>query len=132
MSALTRGGHHIGLAVSRLEESAAFFVDVLGWRVRRRDPDYPAIFVSDGRLLITLWQTRTVSPAAFDRHANVGLHHLALEVETPAALDRLYQRLVECAVTMEFAPEYLRGGPARHMICHEPSGIRIEFICPAE
>ncbi len=29
---------------------------------------------------------------------------------------------------MEFAPEPLGGGPAKHMMCAIPGGIRVEFI----
>jgi len=28
---LTKGTHHIGLTVSKLEESAKFFIEILGW-----------------------------------------------------------------------------------------------------
>ena len=31
-------------------------------------------------------------------------------------------------VSVEFAPELLQGGPARHCIVYDPSGIGIEFI----
>jgi hypothetical protein len=34
-------------------------------------------------------------------------------------------------VRIEFGPEPLRGGPMMHMMCYEPSGIRVEFIVPA-
>jgi len=126
---LTQSTHHIGLTVSKLEASAAFFVDLLGWTEVRRDPDYPAIFVSDGLLMITLWAVQTNSANAFDHKQNVGLHHLALSVESFEALDAVYNKLREHDIKIEFAPEFLRDGPARHMMCFEPSGIRIEFIC---
>jgi catechol 2,3-dioxygenase-like lactoylglutathione lyase family enzyme len=35
----TRGVHHIGLTVSKLGESAAFFTTVLGWKEVRRKQD---------------------------------------------------------------------------------------------
>lgn len=126
---VTTGAHHIGLTVSKLEASARFFVDVLGWTEVRRDPDYPAIFVSDGVLMITLWATKSDNPNAFDKNTNIGLHHLALAVETLDELDDIYKRLAEHGIHIEFAPELLRDGPAKHMMCYEPSGIRIEFIC---
>jgi catechol 2,3-dioxygenase-like lactoylglutathione lyase family enzyme len=129
---ITRGCHHIGLTVRDLQASAAFFVDVLGWHEVRRDPDYPAIFVSDGRILVTLWAVRDrEGERGFDKNAQVGLHHVAFEVESEADLEAAYARLREAdGVTIEFAPEPLRRGPARHMICYEPSGIRVELIWP--
>lgn len=124
---MTRGAHHIGLAVSKLEETAEFFTSVLGWKELRRN-DYPAIYVSDGKLMITLWQTKEEPAAPFDRKKNVGLHHLALTVESEAALTEVHELLVAKGTRIEFAPELVGKGPAKHMMCYEPSGVRIEFF----
>ena len=59
-SAVTRGVHHVGLTVSDLDGARAFFVSVLGFSVVAERLDYPAVFVSDGVTLITLW--RVVDP----------------------------------------------------------------------
>jgi catechol 2,3-dioxygenase-like lactoylglutathione lyase family enzyme len=126
---ITNGVHHIGLTVSRLEESARFFTETLGWTEVRRDPEYPAIFVSDQNVMITLWAIKSDATREFDKNANVGLHHLALQVDSMEALDEVYQRISARGLTIEFAPELLREGPAKHMMCYDPSGIRIEFIC---
>ena len=73
---ITCGTHHIGLTVSSLEASARFFTDTLGWQEVRRDPDYPAVFVSDGHILVTLWQVSPVKAhVPFDKNRHVGLHH---------------------------------------------------------
>jgi catechol 2,3-dioxygenase-like lactoylglutathione lyase family enzyme len=128
---ITRGVHHIGLTVARLQDSADFFTGLLGWQEVRRDDSYPAIFVSDGHILITLWQAQ--QPAmSFNKNTQVGLHHLALQVNDSQALDQLYDHLLQHNITFEFAPELLRDGPARHMMCYEPGGIRIEFIWPGQ
>jgi len=129
MKPMTTGAHHIGLTVSKLDESAEFFVNILGWTEVRRDPGYPAIFVTDGVIMITLWQAKTEAPKKFDRRENIGLHHLALSVESPDALDAIHEKLKQHDITIEFSPELLRDGPAKHMMCNEPSGIRVEFIC---
>ncbi len=129
---ITNGTHHIGLTVSNLEASAAFFTEGLGWKEVRRDHDYPAIFVSDGTVLVTLWRVRNVGQCqAFDKNGNVGLHHVAFLVQSEEILNSLFERLREMtSVEIEFAPEPLRQGPAKHMMCYEPSGIRVEFIWP--
>lgn len=127
---VTRGVQHIGLAVSNLEESAAFFTELLGWQEVRRRDDYPAIFVKDDALTITLWKTQTAEPVQFDRKSNVGLHHLALRVESKAALYQLLDVLKANQTEIEFEPTLIREGPAMHMMCYEPSGIRIEFYYP--
>jgi len=120
--------HHLGLSVSDLEGSCRFFRELLGWAVVRRVDEYPAIFVSNESIMFTLWQT-SLDAHAFDRRNNVGLHHVALQVDSESELSALYERLRSAdGVTFEFSPELLREGPAKHMICYDPSGIRIEFI----
>lgn len=131
-AALTRGVHHVGLTVIDPDASCEFFTGTLGWERVGGDPDYPAVFVSDGAIMVTLWQAREPSAATgFDKNNNVGLHHLALQVVDLDTLDRIYQKLVaNVDIAIEFAPEPLRNGPAIHMMCCEPGGIRIEFIVP--
>ncbi len=129
---ITKGTHHIGLTVNMLEESAAFFTNLLGWQEVRRNAEYPAIFVSDGTVMVTLWQTKEAPFVSFDKNRNVGLHHVAFVVESEAALSGLHERLVAHGIKIEFAPEFVQTGPAMHMICYEPSGIRVEFIWPGK
>jgi len=131
-TALTQGAHHIGLTVPDLAGARAFFIDTLGFDQVGEKPDYPAVFVTDGTTMITLWQAADPANAVpFDRKNNVGLHHFALKVADAGALDSLYHRLdTTNGVDIEFAPEPLGGGPTRHMMCFIPGGIRMEFIAP--
>lgn len=129
---ITSGTHHIGLTVSRLEESAAFFIQLLGWTEVRRREDYPAIYVSDGKIMVTLWAAKEQPVGEFDRRRNIGLHHLAFQVASASELDAVHEKLSAHGVHIEFAPEQAGAGPARHMMCYEPSGIRIEFIWPGK
>lgn len=124
---VTTGVHHIGLAVSNLEESAEFFTKLLGWKEVKRREDYPAIFVKDDALMITLWKTQTEEFIKFDRKMNVGLHHLALRVKSKEILFQLLDVLKANQVEIEFEPTLIREGPSMHMMCYDPSGIRIEF-----
>lgn len=129
----TRGIHHVGLTVPDLAAARRFFVEQLGHRELGGMPDYPAVFVGDGAVMITLWQVKDPSRAVpFDRTRNIGLHHLALAVEGQTALDALYERLRRVAdVEVEFPPEPLGGGPTRHMMVRIPGGIRVELIAKA-
>lgn len=124
---VTTGVHHIGLAVSNLEESAEFFTKLLGWKEVKRREDYPAIFVKDDALMITLWKTQTEEFIKFDRKINVGLHHLALQVKSKEILFQLLDVLKANQIEIEFEPTLIREGPSMHMMCYDPSGIRIEF-----
>jgi catechol 2,3-dioxygenase-like lactoylglutathione lyase family enzyme len=127
---LTQGAHHIGLTVADIETSADFFITLLGWQEVGRNPDYPAIFVSDGQTVITLWASKDKPTVPFNNKRNVGLHHLALAVASEQVLNDLAALLQRQGIAIEFTPEPLGQGPARHMMCYEPGGIRIEFIWP--
>ena len=129
---LTQGVHHVGLTVPELQETTSFFVDVLGYQKVGEVADYPAAFLTDGTLMITLWQAADPDRATpFDRKNVIGLHHLALAVDADE-LEKLHSRLLDTkGVAIEFAPEPLMGGPTRHMMCRIPGGIRVEFIAPA-
>ena len=130
---LTQGAHHIGLTVPNLAKTRAFFLDTLGFSQVGEVPDYPAVFLTDGTTMITLWQAANPDTAVpFDRKNVIGLHHFALKVDDAAALDRLHGELsAHDEVEVEFAPESLGGGATQHMMCSIPGGIRMEFIAPA-
>ena len=132
-TALTQGAHHIGLTVPDLAKTRAFFLDTLGFSQVGEVPDYPAVFLSDGTTMFTLWQAENPETAiAFERKNVIGLHHIALKVEDADALDALHDKLKATdGVEIEFAPESLGGGPTPHMMCFIPGGIRMEFIAPA-
>ena len=127
---LTLGAHHVGLTVPDLAQTRSFFIDTLGFSQLGEKPEYPAVFVSDGTTMITLWQAQNPETAIpFDRKNVIGLHHLAFKVADAAALAALGAKLAQTdGVEIEFAPEDLGAGPARHMMCAIPGGIRIEFI----
>ncbi len=123
----TLGVHHVGLTVDDLDAASNFFVNVLGFDVVGEKPAYPARFVSDGTTMLTLWQRR--GEGEFDRHANCGLHHLALRVKDQATLERLASTLAdERTVQIEFAPEAVGATGTRHMMFIVPGGIRLELV----
>ena len=126
---MTTGLNHIGLTVKNLSASSDFFIHTLGWKQAGGYPDYPSIFVTDGKIFVTLWQTKNPEHAIeFDRKNHIGLHHLALTVNSEETLEVLHQRFkLMPSVVIEFAPELNGKGPTKHMIIREPSGNRIEF-----
>lgn len=126
--AITSGVDHVGLSVRDLPTTRNFFTDILGFEEIGGVPDYPASFVSDGTVMITLWQTEE-DPFAFDRMAQIGLHHLALRIESLKQLHTLFQTLETTPdVLIECAPVPLESGKGTHFMSIEPGGIRIEFI----
>lgn len=128
-NAMTKGIDHVGLTVSNLSKSVDFFVNGLGWAEVGSRPAYPATFVSDGNLTLTLWQVDLQTDyVTFDRRKNIGLHHLALRVTDPDELVVIFEKIKAWdGVEVEFAPELSGNGPKRHFMIYEPGGNRIEF-----
>ncbi|MGF6603632.1 catechol 2,3-dioxygenase-like lactoylglutathione lyase family enzyme [Paraburkholderia sp. GAS448] len=126
---LTLGIDHVGLTVPDLEVTRDFFVNCLGWKQVGGKPEYPAAFVSDGHVLLTLWQVKNeTGKVDFDRKSNVGLHHLAIRAASEEAFAIIFERVSTWpGVKVEFAPELLGSGPKRHTMVYEPGGIRLEF-----
>jgi catechol 2,3-dioxygenase-like lactoylglutathione lyase family enzyme len=130
MKAKTQGAHHIGLSVPDVNSAVKFFVEALGFEQVGEKPDYPAAFVSDGIIMVTLWRVEDPEKARpFNRHTNIGLHHLALQVASTDDLEEIYAALADREdVTIEFKPEPLAGSTFRHMMCGIPGNIRLELI----
>ena len=130
---LTRGVHHIGLTVPDLDQARGFFCGVLGFDEVGGVPAYPAIFVSDGAILLTLWRAADpLTARAFDRRVNIGLHHLSLAVADDAALDAAWEKVTtHPEVVIDAAPGPMRpGSTTRHFLVFIPGGIRLEFATP--
>ncbi|WP_346912207.1 VOC family protein [uncultured Roseibium sp.] len=129
----TKGINHLGLTVRDLDQTTAFFTDLLGWTSLGRDDSYPRTTVTDGQARFTLWQADRSQPMTdFNRKTNIGLHHVALEVATKEDLFEMADKVRDWpGIVMEFEPEPLGGGPRMHMMFAEPGGIRVEIIWPA-
>ena len=68
LQVMTQGLSHLGLTVSKLDQTTRFFIDTLGWKLAGEKPAYPAKFVTDGKMFVTLWQVSdTDSAVNFDR-----------------------------------------------------------------
>lgn len=85
--------------------------------------------MSDDNSVLTLWQVSEPDDCvAFDRHKNIGLHHLALKVVDEASLNSLFEAVRDWpGVEVEFSPEFSGAGPKVHAMIREPGGLRIEF-----
>ena len=113
-----------------MDTTTKFFVECLEWENLGRDDSYPQAIVTDGDVILTLWQIDTsLDVETFDRKKNIGLHHLALPVATESVLMEELSSTVSAwpGVQIEFEPELGGQGPRKHMMFTEPGGIRIEF-----
>lgn len=124
------GADHVGLTVTKLEETERFFREVLSFETIGKDPSYPSLVLSNGHIIITLWLAEDpVTALPFNRRKNVGLHHLAIAVDSFESLDLLFEKVAAFpGVEIEFSPENLGEGPTKHTIFQEPSGNRLELI----
>lgn len=133
-SPITEGIHHLGLTVPDVKQSANFFIEALNFKLVGEKPDYPALFISDGTVMLTLWQATNPAEAnPFDRQTNLGLHHFALRVKNENLLNSLSSDLQKRSdVKIEFPPEPLGQSPMRHMMCYVPGGLRLELVTSTE
>ena len=87
----------------------------------RRDAEYPAAFLTNGDVIVTLWRATDPTKASpFDRKKNVGLHHLAFQV------DNIYetcQKLMDGGVTINRPP---RDGYMAFV--RSPDNISVELL----
>lgn len=127
--AITEGVHHVGLSVSDLQKSVDFFIDVLNFKKVGEKPNYPAIFVSDGKVTLTLWQVEDPENfTAFDRKQNVGLHHIALKLPSIEVLNTVHEKLKDYGVEIEFPPTPRATPNSQHLMCTIPGGPRMELV----
>ncbi|MEU6231733.1 VOC family protein [Kitasatospora sp. NPDC047058] len=122
---------HVGLNVTDLDRSVAFYRRALGLELVREgtDPDRRFAFLGrDGRLLITLWQQSTGGFAT----AAPGLHHLSFQVDSLDEVRAAEQVLRELGA--EFAYEGVvphgEGSASGGIFFTDPDGIRLEVYTP--
>lgn len=120
---------HVGLNVTDIERSLAFYRDVIGYGVLGEGKEEGRRFAflgQDGTLALTLWQQADAAYAA----GNAGLHHLAIEVETIEQV-RTYESALR-AQGVEFAYDGVvphgEGAASGGIFFHDPDGTRLEIF----
>jgi catechol 2,3-dioxygenase-like lactoylglutathione lyase family enzyme len=114
---------HAAIKTARLEETRAFFVDVLGLTVGARPNfDFPGYWLyADGKDIVHLVETdaaKTPSEAA-------SINHFALRVaDIDAAAAELSRRGVA------FKREETPGAELRQIYVTDPNGVRVELNAP--
>ncbi|WP_046774888.1 VOC family protein [Streptomyces yangpuensis] len=122
---------HVGLNVTDLERSLAFYRDALDFQVlgegKEEDRRY-AFLGRDGELVLTLWQQAdsAFAPAA------AGLHHLAFSAGAIEEVRAYEERLRVLGV--DFAHEGVvahgEGAASGGIFFHDPDGTRLEISVP--
>jgi len=126
------GVHHVDLVVSSIERSLPFYRDLLGplgWHVisEVEGERGETIFYLSGRGT-SIGLREAQSDGEVDRYA-VGLHHLAIEAMSRAAVDERAEWVRDAGGEIESEPQeygYLPGYYA--VFFYDPDGIKLEIL----
>ena len=123
---------HIGLNVTDLDRSLAFYRDVLGFALvaEGKEEGRRYAFLGDGEnLVLTLWQQ---AEQTYDG-ARAGLHHLAFQADSVERV-REYEEALK-AYGADFAYEgvvaHREGAASGGIFFHDPDGTRLEISVPS-
>jgi catechol 2,3-dioxygenase-like lactoylglutathione lyase family enzyme len=128
------GVHHVDLVVSSIERSLPFYRDLLGplgfHRIGEVEGERGETiwYLSGPGSEIGLRQAQTETELPYDRY-RVGLHHLALEASSRAAVDDRAQWLRNQGAEIESEPQEYGYTPGYYAVFfYDPDGIKLEIV----
>lgn len=122
---------HVGINVTDLERSAAFYRQIFGLQVVKQhldgDRSYAYLGLGDG-VVLTLWQQST-GEFAGDRP---GLHHLAWQVDDVDAVRSAEERVRAAGARLfhDGVVPHAEGAASGGIFFADPDGTRIEIFTP--
>ncbi|WP_426449493.1 VOC family protein [Paenibacillus sp. S-38] len=122
---------HVGLNVTELDRSVAFYGKVFGFQVKYRSDEAGRAFAflgDDSGLVLTLWQQ---SEGSFDT-GRPGLHHLAFEAASIEQIRSIEERLRADGVELIYDGIVPHGETANSggIFFLDPDGVRLEIYVP--
>ncbi|MFD3545451.1 VOC family protein [Streptomyces sp. NPDC058655] len=122
---------HVGLNVTDLDRSLAFYRDALGFPVLGEGKEEGRRFAflgQGGELALTLWQQ---ADGAF-APASAGLHHLAFSAGTVEEVREYEERLRSLGVDFAYdgVVSHGEGAASGGIFFHDPDGTRLEISVP--
>lgn len=127
-----RGIHHIDLAVSDVDRSIAFYLELLGplglWETMR----YPSYRGTEEIVYLRFGPTWFgLRPADGGEHTyyDVGVEHIAFHVDRPDEVDEAYQRCLAMDAKVHHPPELDSDVEDYYaLFVFDPDGFRIEVF----
>ena len=126
-----RGIHHIGITVTDLARSLAWYQEMLGM-VQWGEEHYPG-----GRTALLMRPDNSVHVGLDEHERNAGerlephrtgLDHLALGVSSRDELVRWHEHLTERGVSCSPLRDVTEPAPCALFTCTDPDGVALEFI----
>ena len=129
-----RGIHHVDFAVTNVDDSMAFYLDLLGplgWAEEVTYPTYrgteEVVYLQE-RATGAMLGLRPADGGAH-RYYEVGIEHLAFEVDSRDEVDAAHQRCLARGANVHFPPEEDRDVPGYYaLFVFDPDGMRIELF----
>ena len=129
-----RAIHHVDLAVTDVERSLAFYLGLLGplgWVEEVRYPTYrgseEVVYLRDPTTAVAIG-LRPADGGAH-RYYDVGIEHLAFEVDNRDEVDAAHERCVAGGAQVHFPPEEDRDiGGYYAFFVFDPDGMRMEVF----
>ena len=129
-----KGIHHVDLAVTGVERSLAFYLELLGplgWIEDVRYPTYrgteEVVYLKDPTTGSMLGIRPADGPG--HRYYGVGIEHLAFEVDTHAEVEEAHERCLSRGDKVHHPPEYDNDVPGYYAVfVFDPDEIRIEVF----
>jgi catechol 2,3-dioxygenase len=116
---------HVALRVSDEDASRAFYRDILGFAVSEQDPEHGGTFMTlgDNFHTIDVFPHDNPAEAPRPRRDQVGLFHIAFEVESYSDLKRVYGALIDHQVPISHCTDHVS---QRSIYFNDPDGNRLE------
>jgi catechol 2,3-dioxygenase-like lactoylglutathione lyase family enzyme len=128
------GVHHVDLVVSSIERSLPFYRELLGplgWhRLSEVEGERGETiwYVGGSRCHIGLREAQSPNDDEYDRYA-LGLHHLAFEAPSRAAVDERAEWLLAHGALLESEPQEYTYSPGYYAVFfYDPDGLKLEIL----
>lgn len=118
------GLSHVGLSVTDVDTSKAFWRDVLGFRIVESTPEFCFLFEDAARLAVVLTDHGGGTRGPFD-HLRVGMDHVAFAVADVESLTAWQQRLSMMGI--EHTP-IVESDAGHHLNLRAPDNVAVELV----